>query len=301
MESDNFVIVNGQKLDKVTREPITDSPMSQKTTNIVNSNPKRTPVVSRVVRSTGRPNLTRKPGNRMDISRSRKITHFDSSRADKKNSTTKADEQHTKHPIVSLSERRQSLIKSPTKSVKKISAKTSKEIKEQVIKNALEEPSRLTKEKNFFRRHGKAIFIISIILVAISAIYFTYINIPIFSVKVASAQSGINASFPSYYPYGYSIDGPVVYDDNKITIKFKSNTDTTNFEINQTKSTWDSTAVKNMIIEISNDTYHTVEERGLTIYSYNGNAAWVNGGILYEIKGNALLSRDQIRKIATSL
>ena len=40
---------------------------------------------------------------------------------------------------------------------------------------------------------------------------------------------------------------------------------------------------------------------GLTIYSGGKEATWVNGGILYQISGDANLSNDQIQKIATSL
>lgn len=45
----------------------------------------------------------------------------------------------------------------------------------------------------------------------------------------------------------------------------------------------------------------TTSERGLTIFTYKNNAIWVNGGILYSISGDASLSGDQIRQIATSL
>ena len=47
--------------------------------------------------------------------------------------------------------------------------------------------------------------------------------------------------------------------------------------------------------------YSTAETNGLTIYTFGQNAAWVNGGILYTITGNAPLSADQIQHIATSL
>jgi hypothetical protein len=44
-------------------------------------------------------------------------------------------------------------------------------------------------------------------------------------------------------------------------------------------------------------------DKGKTIYLYNNgaNAAWVNGGVLYQITGNANLSSDQIVSIADSL
>jgi hypothetical protein len=57
----------------------------------------------------------------------------------------------------------------------------------------------------------------------------------------------------------------------------------------------------NYVKEKAGDNYITYNERGLTIYTYNSNAAWVNNGVLYTIDGDAPLSSDQIRRIATSL
>jgi hypothetical protein len=45
----------------------------------------------------------------------------------------------------------------------------------------------------------------------------------------------------------------------------------------------------------------TYSERGLTVYTYGSKAAWVNGGILYTLNGNAPLNSDQILKIASSM
>ena len=132
--------------------------------------------------------------------------------------------------------------------------------------------------------------------------YLTYLNVPNLSVRVAAAQAGIDASYPGYQPDGYKLNGPVAFSDGQVQIKFAANTGNSDFTLNQSKSSWDSSALlENYVKEKSSDEYSTSQEKGITIYSYGGNAAWVSGGILYTIDGDAPLSPDQIRKIATSV
>ena len=132
--------------------------------------------------------------------------------------------------------------------------------------------------------------------------YFTYINMPSLSVRVAAAQAGINASYPEYRPDGYSLRGTVAYKEGEVSMQFGANAGPQNFTVTQAKSSYDSVAVlDNHVKPASGDQYTTYNERGLTIYTYGSNAAWVNGGILYTINGDAPLSGEQIRRIATSL
>lgn len=132
--------------------------------------------------------------------------------------------------------------------------------------------------------------------------YFTYLNMPSLSVRVAAAQAGIDASYPSYHPDGYSIHGPVGYNQGEVSMKFASNAGPQNFTITQSKTNWDSSAVdENYVKPKWGDDKMTQIEQGLTIYTHDGNAVWVNDGILYTIQGDAPLSASQIRNIATSL
>lgn len=125
---------------------------------------------------------------------------------------------------------------------------------------------------------------------------------PNLSVRVAAIQAGIDASYPDYRPDGYSLNGPVTYADGRVTMNFTANGGPQEFKISQSESTWDSEAVlDNYIAPRAGADYIPYTERGLTIYTYDNNAAWVNGGILYTIEGNAPLSSEQIRRIATSL
>ncbi|OGL21772.1 hypothetical protein A2707_00245 [Candidatus Saccharibacteria bacterium RIFCSPHIGHO2_01_FULL_45_15] len=158
-------------------------------------------------------------------------------------------------------------------------------------------------KKQFLKRHPRTFSIVtaSIALVMLGG-YFTYLNMPSLSVRVAAAQAGVNATYPSYQPDGYSLNGVVGYSKGQVSMKFAANGGPQNFTINQTKSSWDSSAVlDNYVSPRAGVSYIPYTERGLTIYTYDNNAAWVNGGVLYTIEGNAPLSSEQIRRIATSL
>lgn len=132
--------------------------------------------------------------------------------------------------------------------------------------------------------------------------YFTYVNMPNISVRVAAAQAGINATYPQYQPAGYQLHGPVSYSEGQVSMEFAANAGPQNFILNQTKSSWDSSALlANYVSPKSAGDYATYSDAGLTIYTYGNHAAWVNGGILYTIDGTATLSNDQVRHIATSM
>lgn len=132
--------------------------------------------------------------------------------------------------------------------------------------------------------------------------YLTYLNMPALSTRIAASQAGIDASYPSYQPMGYSLDGPVAYKEGTVSMKFAANGGPQNYTLTQTKSGWDSSAVLEYYVEPNaGGNYITTTANGLTIYTYGDNVVWVNGGILYTIDGNATLSDSQIQRIATSL
>jgi hypothetical protein len=132
--------------------------------------------------------------------------------------------------------------------------------------------------------------------------YLTYLNMPNLSVRVAAAQSGVAASFPQYHPDGYRFDGPIAYSPGEVAINFASNGGPQKFTIKQKSSGWDSQAVlDNYVAKKSNNQYITSSENGLTIYTFDNKAAWVNRGIFYSIDGDAPLSSDQVLRIAASM
>lgn len=132
--------------------------------------------------------------------------------------------------------------------------------------------------------------------------YFTYFNMPNLSVRVAAAQAGINASYPAYHPDGYNLHGPVAYNSGRVSMKFASTGGPQSFTLTESRSVWDSTAVEQNYAQAKwGDGTNTIIQNGLTIYTHNGDAAWVNGGILYTISGNAPLSNAQLSHIAVSM
>ncbi len=256
----------------------------------------------------------RRVGRSMDIARSKHVTHFvphtTTPQPTKPVTPQKPslDISPTRHPLAARVEAIRNKAQTQATVASQAIAKSAKTIKEEAIAEAL---SRISEEKvkqaNNLKRQSKKIRKISIIVGIILLIIFgfiVYFNMPSLSVSIANAQAGISATYPEYHPDGYSPSGPVTYSDGQVTINFHANTGDSKYTINQTKSPWDSSAVKNQVSkDAGNAVVNTFEERGLTIYTYGGNAAWVNGGILYNIafSGEAPLSVDQIRRIATSL
>ena len=277
---------------------------------------------TKVVRKT-KPSGTR----HMDIARSTQVTKFaphPEAAVAKKAPTSaathirpaqtkkavQADAPAVAHPIA----RRAVLKQAQTKTKPVAKTVSAKEVKEAQIKKALsakavpqsKKQAKVAKQSSKKKAPSlwkkRTIILTGIAVVALLAVLAATHIFPGLSVQVASIQSGVNASYPKYIPDGYSLSQPIRTGDGKIAITFKSNSNDTSYTLTQSSSSWDSTAVlDNLVKKEADNNYVTTRERGLTIYTYQTHAAWVNGGILYTINGSADLSGDQIRKIATSL
>lgn len=316
MKNDNIVTINGIRYDSVSGLPVTKSAAPHRTANLnkiadarsLHSLTQKSQTLYR--RATQRPiahgaQMIRKVGHHMDIARSKSISHFtkttvtDSPRLSLNRGSLDIAPQ--KHHLVKKAEKNHSI--SSRKPVPKpVLSKPAKVIKEEAIDQALRKADEKPKKSKSLRRRLKFLNISLIILILlVFGGALLYYNFPNLSVRIAGAQAGINATFPTYFPDGYSLTGPVTYSEGNVTMDFRANTGNTKFTIEQTKSTWDSTAVKAKVEKDSKGEFIATKDQGLTIYTYNGNAAWVNGGILYMITGDAPLSGDQIRRIAVSL
>lgn len=143
----------------------------------------------------------------------------------------------------------------------------------------------------------------AIMAACLVAAYVAYLNIPSISMRVAAHQAGFSATLPGYRPTGYSFSGPIEYHPGQVTINFRAADPTKTFSLSQQETTWDSTALLENYIAKNTAQYVTYQDRGLTIYIYDGsNAAWVNGGKMYTVDGkNTQLDTDQILKLATSM
>jgi len=233
------------------------------------------------------------------------ITKFAPHPAGAKQSATISDIGPVAHPIAAKAQQQHAVKMHAQQPPVKAAPKPSYVIKQEAIQEAMDKaPSHHRSEKpKKSRKLGRFASVGSVSLaLLLLAGYFTYLNMPSLSVRVAAASAGVDASYPEYRPDGYSLSGSVAYNQGWVSMKFASNGGNRNFTIKQSKSSWDSSAVlDNYVKEKAGENYIPYNERGLTIYVFNSNAAWVNDGILYTIEGDAPLSSDQIRRIATSM
>lgn len=167
----------------------------------------------------------------------------------------------------------------------------------------------VTKKVKIGRKHKikKHASFVAYILVALgfiaAALYVAYLNVPALSMKLAASQAGFSATLPSYSPQGYKVSGPVKYGPNLVTIDYGSSTEDKSFQLSQQQTNWDSNALKeNYVAQQTKYEPITQQYNGLTVYLFNGKAAWVNGGKLYVLNTNgSQLAVDQILKLAASV
>lgn len=306
VKNDKVVIINGRKYSVATGLPVAEVSTEKSLANSIIKRAQGTYLVKAAKKPISQGvALARKVGRTMDVARSKSISRFSpkpTSQQSVSNKPKSADIGPTKHPIISRIENAKK-IASIANLNKPEPPKSPKEIKEAAMKESLKHlDQKPSSKKTIDNKYQKIINITTAIIALLVIIgYFIYIYLPSFSVKVASIQAGIDASFPEYHPDGYKVDGPVTYKNGEVTINFHANTGNTSYVIKQSKSSWDSSAVKASAQKESKGDLSTTSERGLTIFSYDNKAMWVNGGILYTISGDAPLSSDQIRRIATSL
>jgi hypothetical protein len=313
MQANKTVTINGRVYDALTGLPVETKPNkpglkapaskptpekrgNHVTATSVHSSLQKSQTLHR--RATKKPGLPKrpKPGQRMDISRSGRVARFAPHPvAAAKRVEATPDIQPKNHPVAA---------RALLKSSKPQPSLTPKQIKDSAIAAALAKPSpKPAKEPRFKLNWSRRYTIVTACFaVLILGAILTYFNMPSLSVGFASAQAGINATYPEYRPDGFHLDQPVTFSDGEVTLKFASNSNDSGFTITQTRSSWDSSAVlDNVVRKAAGDNYITTQERGLTIYSYDSSAVWVNGGLLYKIVSTAPLSGEQIRHIATSL
>lgn len=210
---------------------------------------------------------------------------------------------HIEHPIAQHAHKLQAAKNTPSATV--AVQKTARQIKDEQILAALDtapnhKPAQVkikkpTKRKKLFG------FLSITTLLLIGGGYVAYATVPILSITSVNAEAGIKARYPGYTPAGYRI-ASMTPQAGKVRIDFASTTNSSKFTLTQVPSNWDSsTLLENYVHQRSRGNHHTIQQHGITIYTYNaGQAAWVSGGLLYIIEGDANLSPDQLRKIATN-
>lgn len=130
--------------------------------------------------------------------------------------------------------------------------------------------------------------------------FLAYLNLPGIEVRVASMSAGFHAVVPGYKPVGYTMAGRVKNQGGKISVQFRSGD--SGYTVSQQASDWDSQTLVENTPGLSNRPHQTVQSNGRIVYVYgNGTASWVNGGVRYDITGNAGLSTDELAAIAASM
>ena len=202
----------------------------------------------------------------------------------------------------------------PIKTTTRVSAPapklSSKEIKEREIAKAIRQASKMpetsagrARKRTFFGELGwqRVVLAVGCAATAVFAIaYFVNLTSTDMSIKVAAMQSGIEATYPSYVPRGYTASD-VTSSNGKVIINFKNGDDS--FGLTEESTTWDSDALlSNYVKQVYGDDYTVVREQGLTLFMGGNWEAWINGGVLYKLTvTHGSLTKKQMKSIAVSL
>ena len=156
----------------------------------------------------------------------------------------------------------------------------------------------MVKKPKVSKKH--LIFAVASSICCMGVLYATLkFSMPDISAKVAAAQNG--ASYPSFVPRDFTARS-ASFQKNTFSLEFVG-PDKTRFTLDQEKLPWDSNALLNNYVKPTwGEQYDTIREQGLTIYMYQSNAAWVNGGTVYKLNTTSgSLSKKQLKNIITSL
>lgn len=143
-----------------------------------------------------------------------------------------------------------------------------------------------------------------VVILAIGLVggFVVYHRIPSAHMKLASSRSGVGGVLPSYTPAGYKLSNTIDYKPGEITLNFQSNSDQRSFNVVQSQSSWNSESLRQDFLEPLQASYQIIEENGKTVYLYDNNATWVDGGIWYKVEAkDAHLSSTQLANLIKSL
>ena len=205
-------------------------------------------------------------------------------------------------PLQSLAERRREADTISHFSAKKLTNHARQNSK--ALMSAMKEETKpksapiMVKKPKVSKKH--LIFAVASSICCMGVLYATLkFSMPDISAKVAAAQNG--ASYPSFVPRDFTARS-ASFQKNTFSLEFVG-PDKTRFTLDQEKLPWDSNALLNNYVKPTwGEQYDTIREQGLTIYMYQSNAAWVNGGTVYKLNTTSgSLSKKQLKNIITSL
>ena len=205
-------------------------------------------------------------------------------------------------PLQSLAERRREADTISHFSAKKLTNRARQNSK--ALMSAMKEETKpksapiMIKKPKVSKKH--LIFAVASSICCMGVLYATLkFSMPDISAKVAAAQNG--ASYPSFVPRDFIASG-ASFQKNTFSLEFVG-PDKTHFTLDQEKLPWDSNALLNNYVKPTwGEQYDIIREQGLTIYMYQSNATWVNGGTVYKLNTTSgSLSKKQLKNIITSL
>jgi hypothetical protein len=130
--------------------------------------------------------------------------------------------------------------------------------------------------------------------------FVTYMNMTNIEMRVASMRAGFHAQMPAYQPTGYALDGGIESAEGKVAMNFRSGDRL--YTVTQEASDWNSSTLLDQTAAQRGAPSQTIQSKGRTIYIYDdSNATWVNGGVRYQVNGNAPLHADELVSLATSM
>lgn len=139
----------------------------------------------------------------------------------------------------------------------------------------------------------------SLAAVAVIVGFIGYTNMSSIEMRVASVRAGFSAQLPGYAPSGYAINGGIKAAQGVVATTYRSGD--SSYTLQQQQSDWDSQTLYDNVVAVSGDKHQTVQTQGRTIYIYGNKAAWVNGGVLYNIASDGAINNQEITAIATSM
>lgn len=140
-------------------------------------------------------------------------------------------------------------------------------------------------------------------LLALSVL--AYQIMPLAKVKYAGTRAGFSASLPNYNPTGFGLNGDIAASPGEVTLTYSSRTDDKNYKIKQSPSNWNSQSLEANFVApnygVNNYLEYPLQGKNIYISNDNTKATWVDGGVWYQIEGNAALTSDQLQRIVNSL
>jgi hypothetical protein len=121
------------------------------------------------------------------------------------------------------------------------------------------------------------------------------------TLRFADAKAGFHASVPDYQPAGYGLN-KFTYSAGNVSLGFNNNDAGRGYTIHQQTTKWDSQALLDNFVTANYQSYQILQSGNQIIYMYgHGDAAWVKGGIWYQLTSGGNLSNSQVLNIATSV